>query len=123
MELETNLRLSLLTEIYKNLLTPKQQKMLKEFLDDNLSISELAEVYKTSRQAVNDLLKRTFKLLEDYENKLGLLKKFEIIRKNVSFCLNIFETEFNQNSSNCLEIEEQIKNKIIIQLNNILEVM
>ena len=30
MELETNLKLSLLTELYKNLLTLKQQKMLKD---------------------------------------------------------------------------------------------
>ena len=71
MELEANLKLSLLSELYKNLLTDKQQKMLKDFLDNNLSISELAVEYNSTRQAVNDLLKRTFKTLEGYENGIN----------------------------------------------------
>ena len=123
MELETNLKLSLLTELYKNLLTLKQQKMLKDFLDNNLSISELAVEYNSSRQAVNDLLKRTFKLLEDYENKLGLLNKFETIKTNVSNCLNLLDSSTNKMNNENLKYVEQIESGIKKSLNNILEVM
>ena len=70
MELEVNLKYSLLTELYKNLLTEKQQVLLRDFLDNNLSISELAVEYNSTRQAVNDLLKRTFRTLEEYEKNL-----------------------------------------------------
>lgn len=114
MELEDNLRLSLLSEIYKNLLTQKQQKMLKDFLDNNLSISELATEYKTSRQAVNDLLKRTFKSLEIYEKKLQFLKNFEKIK------LKIEEIADNIGK---ISISNQEKQEIIRKLNSILEVM
>ncbi len=114
MELETNLKLSLLAELYKNLLTQKQQQILKDFLDNNLSITELAMEYNSSRQAVNDLLKRTFKVLEDYENKLNLLNKFQEIKNNVSICQNLIENT----KDNC-NLNQQLK----IQLNKILEVM
>ncbi|MBQ3213561.1 MAG: DNA-binding protein [Clostridia bacterium] len=111
MELEANLKLSLLSELYKNLLTQKQQKMLKDFLDNNLSISELAVEYNSTRQAVNDLLKRTFKTLEEYENKLGLLNKLESIKKNVSVSIE--------------ELKKQNLDKKFIEakLNEILEVL
>ena len=111
MELEANLKLSLLSELYKNLLTQKQQKMLKDFLDNNLSITELAVEYDSTRQAVNDLLKRTFKTLEEYENKLGLLNKLESIKTNVSVCVEELK---NQNIN---------KNFIKAKLNQILEVL
>ena len=111
MELEANLKLSLLAELYKNLLTQKQQKMLKDFLDNNLSISELAVEYNSTRQAVNDLLKRTFKTLEEYENKLGLLNKLESIKSNVSVSIE--------------ELKKQNLDKKFIKakLNEILEVL
>lgn len=111
MELEANLKLSLLCEMYKNLLTEKQQKMLKDFLDNNLSISELAVEYNSTRQAVNDLLKRTFKTLEGYEQKLKLLAKFENLKEKVS------ET-IKQVENNSFD-----KEKIIANLNKILEVL
>jgi len=111
MDIEDNLKLSLLSEIYKNLLTVKQQKMLKDFLDNNLSISELATEYKTTRQAVNDLLKRTFKTLNLYEQKLGLLKKFQAVKGDISQVVN----EINNSNFN--------KQEVINKLNKILEVL
>jgi len=111
MELEANLKLSLLSELYKNLLTDKQQKMLKDFLDNNLSISELAVEYNSTRQAVNDLLKRTFKTLEEYENKLGLLNKLESIKSKVNDSID----ELNKKEIN--------KKFIQVKLNEILEVL
>ena len=111
MELEANLKYSLLTELYKNLLTDKQQRMLKDFLDNNLSISELAVEYNSTRQAVNDLLKRTFKTLEDYEAKLGLLNKLERVKQKVNKTII---------SLNKKEIDKEF---IKLKLNEILEVL
>jgi len=111
MEIEVNLKYSLLLELYKNLLTLKQQKILKDFLDNNISISELAVEYHSSRQAVNDLLKRTFKILDDYEKKLMLLKKFEGIKNNSNLILDE------------LKNQKLDKSKIEKNVNNILEVL
>ena len=111
MDLENNLRFSLLFELYKTLLTHKQQKLVKDFLDNNLSISELAQIYDSTRQAVNDLLKRTFRILERYEEKLGLLKKFEAAKEKINL---IVEKLDNSNYDT---------KKLKSDLNNILEVL
>ena len=46
------------------------------YLDD-FSLGEIAEEYNVSRQAVYDNIKRTEAMLEEYENKLLLLEKFQ----------------------------------------------
>jgi len=109
MVIEDNLKYSLLCEVYSELLTEKQQKLLVDFLDKNLSISELALEYNTSRQAVNDLLKRTFKVLENYEQKLGLLKKFESVKQKINDSIVLLQKDK----------KEQVEKKLI----SILEVL
>lgn len=46
------------------------------YLDD-YSLGEIAEEFNISRQAVYDNIKRTEAMLEEYEEKLLLLKKFQ----------------------------------------------
>lgn len=46
------------------------------YLDD-FSLGEIAEEYGVSRQAVYDNIKRTEAMLEEYEEKLLLLQKFQ----------------------------------------------
>ncbi len=46
------------------------------YLDD-FSLGEIAEEFEVSRQAVYDNIKRTEAMLEEYEQKLQLLEKFE----------------------------------------------
>ena len=75
---------SLLFEFYGNLLTDKQKIMLNDFLNNNLSLTEIAQSSNITRQAANDLIKRTIKLLYFYEEKLHLLAKFNSIKDNVT---------------------------------------
>ena len=41
------------------------------------SLSEIADTFEVSRQAVYDNIRRTGDLVEDYETKLGLYRRFE----------------------------------------------
>ena len=68
-------RISLLNDIYGALLTDKQQQLMDMFYNQDFSLGEIAELTQTSRQAVFDNLKRSEKSLENYENKLGLLRR------------------------------------------------
>ena len=68
-------RIALLNDIYGSLLTEKQKMMLDMFYNEDLSLGEIAGINKTSRQAVFDNIKRSEKLLENYEDKLGLLAR------------------------------------------------
>lgn len=75
-------RMNELYDAYQVLLTPKQKTYLELYYQDDLSLSEIAEQFGVSRNAVFDNIKRTEKLLEDYEMKLNLLKKREL-RENI----------------------------------------
>ncbi|MFR9295748.1 MAG: putative DNA-binding protein, partial [Turicibacter sanguinis] len=71
-------RMNELYDAYQVLLTSKQKTYLELYYQEDLSLSEIAEQFEVSRNAVFDNIKRTEKLLEDYETKLQLLKKREI---------------------------------------------
>ena len=60
---------------YKNLLTENQKEVFNLYYLCDLSLGEIAEIKGVSRQGVSDNLSKTRELLDDYENKLGLLKK------------------------------------------------
>ena len=47
MNLEENLKFSLLTEFYGNLLTEKQRSILRDYFDKNISVSEIAKMNNT----------------------------------------------------------------------------
>ncbi|QVK20569.1 putative DNA-binding protein [Mycoplasmatota bacterium] len=64
-----------LFDFYQNLLTEKQQNYIKSYYEDDLSLSEVAEKFEVSRNAVHDNLKRVESMLNDYEDKLKLLEK------------------------------------------------
>ncbi|WP_206812245.1 putative DNA-binding protein [Paradesulfitobacterium ferrireducens] len=69
-------QMALLADFYGPLLTGKQRNAWDMHFEQDLSLAEIAEVEKTSRQAVHDLLKRTERILLEYEEKLGLVQRF-----------------------------------------------
>ena len=80
-----------LYEIYRSLLTSKQQVILDYYYFDNYSLSEISELESISRNAVYDSLKRTVDKLYDYESKL----KLNSHKKNR---LKIIQTLINENN-------------------------
>lgn len=75
--LDKTLRMNYLFDFYQALLTPKQRKYMELYYLDDFSLGEIAEQFEVSRQAVYDNIKRTETMLEEYEEKLLLYKKFE----------------------------------------------
>ena len=69
------IRYSVLFLYYKNLFSEKQRLYLELYLEENNSLTEIAEGFKVTRQAVFDNIKRGFKQLEEYEKKLEIFKK------------------------------------------------
>ena len=100
MDINKNMRISLLLEIYGNLLTTKQKQILTDFYDNNMSLGEIAENTSTSRQAVSDIIKRSQKILENYESKLMLLEKFNKIKSDITSIKKIVVNNGNKTSIN-----------------------
>lgn len=76
MELEKTNYMNTLFEFYSALLTPKQKGYLSLYYGEDYSLGEIAEEFEVSRQAVYDNIKRTEKILVDYERKLHLAENF-----------------------------------------------
>lgn len=71
------IKCNLLLDYYGDLLTKHQCDVLDEYLNEDLSMNEIADNYKISKSAVQDLIKRSLSQLEGYEKVLKLVEKNE----------------------------------------------
>ncbi|HUM83148.1 MAG TPA: DNA-binding protein [Lachnospiraceae bacterium] len=75
---------TLLYDFYGELLTEHQKKIFQEVIFDDCSLGEVAKEHGISRQGVHDMIKRSSLILEEYEEKLGLVRKFLDIKEKVN---------------------------------------
>ena len=73
--MDKHIEVSILWEIYGKLLTKKQYKVLDDYYNNDLSLSEIAEINNISRQGVRDVIKKGETKLFEYERLLGIMKK------------------------------------------------
>jgi predicted DNA-binding protein YlxM (UPF0122 family) len=72
--IDKTVQITLLYDLYKNLLTPKQKQIIELYHFDNLSLGEIAQITGITRPAVHDLLKRTESFLMNTEDKIRFLE-------------------------------------------------
>jgi hypothetical protein len=82
-KLEERLELSMLYDFYGALLKENKREMFEAYILEDYSITEIAEEFGITRQGVHDAIKRVTGQLRDYEEKLGLVQRFEEQRKAV----------------------------------------
>lgn len=83
----------LLYDFYGELLTEHQRQIYEDAVFNDMSLGEIAQDAGISRQGVHDLIKRCDKTLMEYENKLQLMKRFEMIREKLQQIEQISENE------------------------------
>lgn len=83
-ELEDIYELSLLYDFYGALLKEQKREIFEDYVLNDLSLGEIAEERGISRQGVHDSIKRCSRELFGYEEKLGLIEKFNRIKEKVS---------------------------------------
>ena len=71
----------LLYDFYGSMLTEKQREYIEMRYNQDLSLSEIAEMMGVSRQAVFDNLTRTEALLRRMEENIGCVKRDMLLRK------------------------------------------
>lgn len=74
MKIDNATRMSILYDYYGRLLTEKQSRIFTLYHEDNLSLSEIGSELEVSKQGVHDALKKAESSLENFEDKLGLIK-------------------------------------------------
>ena len=115
--MEKNVKISILLDIYGKLLTEKQYKLLDDYYNNDLSLSDISENKKITRQAVRDNLKKGENNLFEYEDKLGIMKKTIIQNETISNVLS--EINKIQKDSSDQEIAKILR-KVVKELNNLI---
>ena len=72
---KTNEEYSLLYDFYGELLSGRQREAFELYYEENLSLSEVADIMGVSRQAVHITLGNANRELERYDGKLKLIAK------------------------------------------------
>ena len=106
--MEKNVKVSMLCEIYGKLLTKKQLEVLIDYYNNDLSLSEIAENNKITRQAVRDIIKKGENKLFELEEKLSFMEKTIKQEKLLQEILN--ELSKIEDASSDKKIEKILKN-------------
>ncbi len=102
--LEKNVRLSSLYDLYKNLLTEKQRQYFEEYYFNDEYLKEVAENFNVSRNAIYLSLKEVEEALEDFESALALKAK----QDQKAELLNKLKVNADEDSLKIIEELEEI---------------
>ena len=69
-------RMTMLFDFYGEVLTERQKEFFDLYYNEDLSLAEIAENYEISRQGVRDVIVRAEGVMQEIEDKTGLLKRF-----------------------------------------------
>ena len=111
--MEDNVKISILLETYGKLLTKKQYNLLDNYYNNDLSLSEIAEIEDITRQAVRDNLKKGESKLFEYEEKLGVMRKTLMQEKSIASLISeIAKIEDKSSDKEIATILHDVKNKL-----------
>lgn len=110
------IEISMLYDFYGQLLTEKQREVMHLYYEDDLSLGEIAENLKVSRQAIYDTIKKSEKILKGYESKLNLVKRYKEEQRSYKQAIHLIEEiindyRYDKNLKSKLERIEKIINK------------
>ena len=77
---DDTLQMTMLYDFFGDLLTEKQREYFDLYHNEDLSLSEIAEKAKISRQGVYDIITRAEKTLEETELKTGIVRRWRETR-------------------------------------------
>ncbi len=102
-----NLKITLLYDIYGDMLTEKQQEVLELYYNEDLSLAEIAEHLGVTRQGVSDSIKRGEHQLLQFEEVLLVSDRLTNIRKSTDKIAELV-SEMSRDSGNGIELAREI---------------
>src|SRR5699024_10127114 len=116
-EMERIVEQAMLYDFYGELLTAHQKEIYGDYVQNDLSPSEIAQDHGITRQSAYDMIRRCNNILEVYEEKLHQLQKFlrtkEMIMMINQHARDILEQESDQEVVEKIKEIEHISNAII----------
>ncbi|BES65251.1 YlxM family DNA-binding protein [Gottschalkiaceae bacterium SANA] len=69
--------LALHNDFYGKLLSERQQEVVHMICEEDFSLTESGENLGITKQAVSEVLRRSTKKLQSFEDKLGMIQRFQ----------------------------------------------
>ena len=88
---EKNMWLSYLVDFYGDALDDRTRSIMRSYYDDDLSLAEIADGEKISRQGVRHIIKKGEEQLEFLESKLKLASHYSELEEAVKKLHNVKE--------------------------------
>lgn len=107
-----DLNIIILLDVYGQLLTEKQRFAIDMYYNEDLSLAEIAEEIDISRQGVRESIKQGEKHLLEYEEQLGVVKRFKNISAQLEELDTLLENVDFEGKDRILEISEKISEEI-----------
>ncbi len=82
--MDKQVHIGLLFSFYRNMLTDRQIECVDLYYNEDLSLSEISEHLGITRQGVRDNIKRAEHMMQDIEERLGLVARFLKIQDRLS---------------------------------------
>lgn len=110
--MEKNYNVSLLFDFYGELLKPSGRQAVDLYYNEDLSLAEIAAQTGITRQGVRDNIKRCEQQLFEFEEKLGLFKRFVQVESGLDEIAALADKIYDSSqNTNIKELAECIKNK------------
>ncbi|MBD5163020.1 MAG: YlxM family DNA-binding protein [Oscillibacter sp.] len=77
-------RMTMLFDFYGELLTDRQKEFFDLYYNEDLSLSEIAENSGISRQGVRDVIVRAEGVMQEVEDKTGLIRRFVQMQEHIA---------------------------------------
>ena len=75
-----DLEMGYLLDFYGEVLTEKQREMLRQYYNDDLSLSEIGENFGITRQGARDAIKHGETTLKELEEKVGFAARYRRVQ-------------------------------------------
>ena len=105
-----------LLDFYGEVLTPKQREMLRQYYNDDLSLSEIGENFGITRQGARDAIKHGETALKELEEKVGFAARYRRVQQTLaSQRTSLPENRLlPENSSHCLRHPQYWKSLTVL---------
>ena len=103
---------SMLLDFYGELLTEKQRTCFDLHYNEDLSLSEIAEMLGISRQGAWDNIRRAEMAMEDVEKKTGLIGRFEENRSAFEKLMETLEELSGMTEGSARELAAEAKAQV-----------
>ena len=107
---QKDMKISLLLDFYGDILSERRREIIEMYYNEDLSLSEIAEITGISRQGVRDSVKKSEKELCELEETLGLAKRFAELKDEVSAIAS--DLDAISSESDDVKLKKKIKTEI-----------